>query len=152
MLATICMLCRATSVLRRLVSPIHFSTDERGQVHRGLDHVPVGDGKRPVLFVGNHQVHAALGWILCGLHAHPLICIGHTGAKLSAGLAQRCLGNRLTKVLQTLALDIGFIIEDILRAKGKLLRGLAHPAVFAVRPRLHCARDVSGSCFALWAP
>lgn len=39
-------------------------------------------------------------------------------------------------MLQTLALDIGFIIEDILRAKGKLLRGLAHPAVFAVRPAL----------------
>lgn len=51
--------CRATTVLRRLVSPVHFSTDDQGRVHRGLDHVPVGDGKAPVLFVGNHQVHAA---------------------------------------------------------------------------------------------
>ena len=39
-------------------------------------------------------------------------------------------------LLQTLALDIGFIIEDVLRTKGKLLRGLAHPAVFAARPCL----------------
>lgn len=34
---------------------------------------------------------------------------------------------------QTLALDIGFIIEDVLRERGILLRGLAHPAVFGVR-------------------
>ena len=45
----------------------------------------------------------------------------------SGGLTRGCC-------MQTLALDIGFIIEDVLRAKGKLLRGLAHPAVFAVRP------------------
>ena len=67
---------------------MHFTTDPSGQVHQGLEHLPIGDGSRPVLFVANHQ---------------------------------------------TLALDIGFIIEDVLRAKGRLLRGLAHPAVFAVR-------------------
>lgn len=70
------------------MSPVHFTTDANGRVHQGLEHLPVGDGSRPVLYVANHQ---------------------------------------------TLALDIGFVIEDVLRAKGRLLRGLAHPAVFAVR-------------------
>ena len=74
------------------MSPVHFTTDAQGQIHQGLEHLPIGDGSRPVLFVGNHQ---------------------------------------------TLALDIGFIVEDVLRAKGRLLRGLAHPAVFAVRCLLH---------------
>ena len=47
---------RATQFLRRLVSPVHFTTDAEGQVHQGLQHLPIGDGTRPVLFVGNHQV------------------------------------------------------------------------------------------------
>ena len=48
--------CRTTKTLRQLVSPVHFTTDQQGRVHKGLHHLPVGDGSRPVLFVGNHQV------------------------------------------------------------------------------------------------
>ena len=76
---------RATKWLRRLVSPVMFSTDSEGRVHQGLAHLP--DPGRPVLYVGNHQ---------------------------------------------TLALDIGVFIEDVLRERSILLRGLAHPAVFGV--------------------
>ncbi|KAK9809406.1 hypothetical protein WJX73_003127 [Symbiochloris irregularis] len=73
----------ATQWLRRLVSPVTFSTDAEGRVHQGLAHLPTSG--RPVLYVGNHQ---------------------------------------------TMALDIGFLIEDVLRERGVLMRGLAHPAVF----------------------
>ena len=41
-------------VLRRLVSPVYFSTAQDGSVHHGLDMVPTG--QRPILLVGNHQV------------------------------------------------------------------------------------------------
>lgn len=82
-----CMI-RTTKWLRRLVSPVNFSTDSQGRVHRGLAHLP--ESGRPVLYVGNHQ---------------------------------------------TLALDIGFLIEDVVRERGILMRGLAHPAVFGVRAR-----------------
>lgn len=81
---------RTTSTIRKLVSPIFFSTDEAGHVAQGLGAIPEG---RPVLFVGNHQLYA---------------------------------------------LDTGIMIEELLREKGILLRGLAHPVVFQARrcPRL----------------
>jgi len=50
------------SVMRRLTSPVFFSTDRRtGAVRQGLQSVPLGGGrgKRPVLLVGNHQLFAA---------------------------------------------------------------------------------------------
>jgi 1-acyl-sn-glycerol-3-phosphate acyltransferase len=34
---------------------------------------------------------------------------------------------------QTFALDLGLFVEQILRERGILLRGLAHPAIFSVR-------------------
>lgn len=36
---------------------------------------------------------------------------------------------------QTFALDLGIFMEQILREKRMLLRGLAHPAIFSVRSR-----------------
>lgn len=59
------------TTLKRLVSPVYFSTDEHGVLHQGLQHVPVNyaaggagtmDGEheapQPLLFVGNHQLFA----------------------------------------------------------------------------------------------
>ena len=98
------LLGRATKWLRRLVSPVNFSTDAHGKVHEGLGHLPVSHG-RPVLYVGNHQ---------------------------------------------TLALDIGFLIEDVIKERDILLRGLAHPAVFGVRLNRFASRS-PGRCFDLSA-
>ncbi len=39
---------------------------------------------------------------------------------------------------QTFALDLGLMVEQIVREAGILPRGLAHPAIFAVRGRLSC--------------
>ena len=34
---------------------------------------------------------------------------------------------------QTYALDIGFLVEQLVKERGIMPRGLAHPAIFAVR-------------------
>lgn len=73
-------------MIRRLVSPVFFSTARDGQLQRGLGALP---DQRPLLLVGNHQ---------------------------------------------TLALDLGIMVEQIVRERGFLPRGLAHPAIFAVCP------------------
>ncbi|KAJ8607983.1 hypothetical protein CTAYLR_008250 [Chrysophaeum taylorii] len=70
--------------LRRLVSPVFFSTTRDGGVVRGLGGVPVPrDTGRPMLLVGNHQL---------------------------------------------LGLDLAFLIDEFLRDRDVLPRGLAHPA------------------------
>jgi pimeloyl-ACP methyl ester carboxylesterase/1-acyl-sn-glycerol-3-phosphate acyltransferase len=73
------------ATLRRLVSPVFYSTTAAGAVVEGLDGLP-DDTERPLLFVGNHQLFAP---------------------------------------------DLGLLIEELLVRRGTLLRGLAHPAVFA---------------------
>lgn len=78
-------LCRSyTTFIRRLVSPMFFSTAEDGSTQRGLAGLP---NDRPMLLVGNHQ---------------------------------------------TFALDLGLFVEQIVRERGFLPRGLAHPAIFSV--------------------
>lgn len=77
-----------TTFIRRLVSPVFFSTAEDGSTQHGLAGVPNG---RPMLLVGNHQ---------------------------------------------TFALDLGLFVEQIVRERGFLPRGLAHPAIFSVSIRL----------------
>lgn len=72
------------ATLRRLVSPVFFSTAADGRIEEGLHHLPTAT--RPLLFVANHQLFAP---------------------------------------------DLGIVIEELLIQKGVLLRGLAHPAVFA---------------------
>ena len=47
--------------LRRLTSPVFFSTTKTGQRHRGLGHVP---SARPLLFVGNHQLGGLDIWLI----------------------------------------------------------------------------------------
>ncbi|EIE25026.1 alpha/beta-hydrolase [Coccomyxa subellipsoidea C-169] len=81
-----------TTTIRRLTSPVFFSTTSDGIVQRGLGNLP---DARPVLFVGNHQ---------------------------------------------TFALDLGLMVEQIVRERGILPRGLAHPAIFA-----EDAKEDSGS-------
>ena len=76
--------CRALGWLKRLTSPVFFSTAEDGVVRPGLSGVP---RRRPMLFVGNHQ---------------------------------------------TYALDIGPMVEAIIKECDILPRGLAHPAIWAV--------------------
>ena len=77
--------CRSyTTFIRRLVSPVFFSTAEDGSTQSGLAGVP---NDRPMLLVGNHQ---------------------------------------------TFALDLGLFVEQIVRERGFLPRGLAHPAIFSV--------------------
>ena len=73
-----------TTFIRRLVSPVFFSTAEDGSTQSGLAGVP---NERPMLLVGNHQ---------------------------------------------TFALDLGLFVEQIVRERGFLPRGLAHPAIFSV--------------------
>ena len=73
------------ATLRRVVSPVFYSTTPGGTVVEGLDGLP-SDAERPLLFVGNHQLFAP---------------------------------------------DLGLLIEELLVRRGTLLRGLAHPAVFA---------------------
>ncbi|CAL8462015.1 g1546 [Coccomyxa elongata] len=72
-----------TTTIKRLTSPVFFSTNEDGRMQRGLGALPAA---RPMLFVGNHQ---------------------------------------------TFALDLGIMVEQIVREVGILPRGLAHPAIFA---------------------
>ena len=78
-------ICRALGWLKRLTSPVFFSTGDDGLVRPGLSGVP---RRRPMLFVGNHQ---------------------------------------------TYALDIGPMVEAIIKECDILPRGLAHPAIWAVR-------------------
>lgn len=50
------------STIRRLSSPVYYSTLPGGAVARGfggLPRRPAGGGGRPVLFVGNHQLFAS---------------------------------------------------------------------------------------------
>jgi hypothetical protein len=42
-------------LLKRVVSPVYFSTDSSGRVQQGLGAIPTN---RPLLFVGNHQLFA----------------------------------------------------------------------------------------------
>ena len=70
--------------LRRITSPVFFSTKANGQIVRGIDAVPLGTKGAPVLLVGNHQ---------------------------------------------TLAPDLGFLVQEFIRERGTLVRGLAHPVV-----------------------
>ena len=72
------------AVLRGVVSPVFFSTRRDGKVVPGIDAVPLSEGDRPVLLVGNHQ---------------------------------------------TLAPDLGFLIQEFVQKRGVLIRGLAHPVV-----------------------
>ena len=76
------------SFLRKVVSPVFFSTRADGVVVPGLDAVPLGDARsgegRPVLLVGNHQ---------------------------------------------TLAPDLGFLVQEFITERNVLIRGLAHPVV-----------------------
>ena len=63
------------AVLRGVVSPVFFSTRADGQIVPGLDAVPLNDGDRPVLLVGNHQTLAPdLGFLIQAwgsiVHAH----------------------------------------------------------------------------------
>lgn len=94
---------RATSLSRRLTSPVFFSYggkkkesedggDDDGKTTttsdqtfvRGLDGIPTD--ARPILFIGNHQL---------------------------------------------MALDMGVLVEELYREKDILMRGLAHPAIFS---------------------
>jgi len=70
--------------LRRITSPVFFSTKANGQIVQGIDAVPLGTKGAPVLLVGNHQ---------------------------------------------TLAPDLGFLVQEFIRERGTLVRGLAHPIV-----------------------
>jgi hypothetical protein len=72
------------ATLRRIVSPVFYSTTRDGAIVEGLSALPCDE--RPLLFVGNHQLFAP---------------------------------------------DLGLLIEEVLIRRGTLLRGLAHPAVFA---------------------
>ena len=47
--------CRALGWIKRLTSPVFFSTGEDGVTRQGLQGVPQ---RRPMLFVGNHQTYA----------------------------------------------------------------------------------------------
>lgn len=76
--------CRALGWIKKLTSPVYFSTGVDGVVRQGLQGVPQ---KRPMLFVGNHQ---------------------------------------------TYALDIGPLVETLIKERGIFPRGLAHPAIWAV--------------------
>ena len=76
--------------MKRLTSPVFFSTGEDGKIRRGLSGV---EHKRPMLFVGNHQ---------------------------------------------TYALDIGPLVEALIKERGIFPRGLAHPAIWAVSPLTSC--------------
>ena len=73
-------------MFRAIVSPVFFSTRADGRIIPGLDAVPLGEGDRPVILVGNHQ---------------------------------------------TLAVDLGFLIQEFIQQRGVLVRGLTHPSVFA---------------------
>ena len=98
---------RATSLSRRLTSPVFFSFSGKKEVEkkeseserdetsassfsgdqlfsRGLDGIPTD--ARPILFIGNHQL---------------------------------------------MALDMGVLVEELYREKDILMRGLAHPAIFS---------------------
>ena len=70
--------------LRKITSPVFFSTKANGSVVQGIDAVPLGTKGAPVLLVGNHQ---------------------------------------------TLAPDLGFLVQEFIRERGTLIRGLAHPVV-----------------------
>lgn len=84
LLLRLCLRRSYTTFIRRLVSPVFFSTAEDGSTQSGLAGVP---NDRPMLLVGNHQ---------------------------------------------TFALDLGLFVEQIVRERGFLPRGLAHPAIFSV--------------------
>lgn len=71
------------STIRRLSSPVFYSTGSSGAVMAGLGGIPEG---RPLLFVGNHQLFAA---------------------------------------------DMYPMVQEFVKQKGMLLRGLAHPIIFA---------------------
>ncbi len=70
--------------LQSLISPVFFSEDSEGTIHRGLGHVFSGTD-RPILLIGNHQL---------------------------------------------MGLDMSFMIREFLVEKNRLMRGLAHPAIF----------------------
>jgi hypothetical protein len=88
------------STIKRLTSPVYYSTTADGQVVRGLSGVPVH--QRPVLLVGNHQFFAGdmypminqfvdeLGVLPRGL-AHPVVFAGPealTAAGRSSGMRE----------------------------------------------------------------
>lgn len=72
--------------LRRAFSPVFLSKDANGRLSSGIDYIPVGQGGRPVLLVGNHQLYG---------------------------------------------LDTGLIVHEFLIKRRVLIRGLAHPVLFA---------------------
>jgi len=75
---------QSVALLRRIASPLFFSTSADGSVELGLRHVPVNAPEHPVLFVGNHTTLAPdlgvlidelltrKGMLLRGL-AHPVL-------------------------------------------------------------------------------
>uniref|UniRef100_A0A383WM75 Phospholipid/glycerol acyltransferase domain-containing protein n=1 Tax=Tetradesmus obliquus TaxID=3088 RepID=A0A383WM75_TETOB len=88
------------STIKRLTSPVYYSTTADGQIVRGLSGVPVH--QRPVLLVGNHQFFAGdmypminqfvdeLGVLPRGL-AHPVVFAGPealTAAGRSSGMRE----------------------------------------------------------------
>lgn len=94
-----------STFIRRLVSPVFFSTAEDGSTQRGLAGVP---HDRPMLLVGNHQTFALdlgifveqivreCGFLPRGL-AHPAIFSVSAAAPLShreaGSLSQERIGN-----------------------------------------------------------
>ncbi|KAJ1400936.1 hypothetical protein B484DRAFT_405887, partial [Ochromonadaceae sp. CCMP2298] len=77
----------AVDALYRAFSPVFLCRDPTtNALVSGLGHVPTGEGGRPVLLVGNHQL---------------------------------------------LGLDLPLIIIEFLKQRGTLVRGLAHPFIFA---------------------
>lgn len=89
---------RVVDPLRRLVSPVFFSTLEDGSVVRGLEGVPPPGSKRPVLLVGNHQLFGS---------------------------------------------DLSLLVDEFLKEKDLLIRGLAHP-VATNAPSLNGAGGLGG--------
>jgi len=77
-----------TATLRRLLSPVFFSTLEDGTVVEGVEGLTplMQQRERPLLFVGNHQLYA---------------------------------------------LDMNIMVEELALKQNRLLRGLAHPILFA---------------------
>ena len=143
------------STIRRLVSPVFLSRAADGSVQHGLAGIP---DDRPLLFVGNHQVQRSPAELVhASIISSSPLCMSQSfssdtvvcpavrralhydvcSAACSRGFVQGLLplfmmvtGVLWANVAQTFALDLGLFVEEILRQRRILPRGLAHPAIF----------------------
>ena len=103
---------RATSLSRRLTSPVFFSFGGKKAIKEGDDGGDDGGGETTTTSPSSSPSDQTFVRGLDGIptDARPILFIGNH---------------------QLMALDMGVLVEELYREKDVLMRGLAHPAIFS---------------------